>query len=119
MNSTPELRIAVIGAGPVGLALGLHAARTLPRARIALFDTRPVDRDVSADPRTLALALGSVQLLQRLQCWPAAQATPIEAVHVSQVAPSVDGGEVRLQAGDLKVPLLAEVGFGPNWEQAH
>jgi 2-octaprenyl-6-methoxyphenol hydroxylase len=114
MNSTPELRIAVIGAGPVGLALGLHAARTLPRARIALFDTRPVDRDVSADPRTLALALGSVQLLQRLQCWPAAQATPIEAVHVSQVAPSVDGGEVRLQAGDLKVPLLgAVIAYGP------
>ena len=77
MNSTPELRIAVIGAGPVGLALGLHAARALPRAKIALFDARPVERDVSADPRTLALALGSVQLLQRLQCWPAAQATPI------------------------------------------
>jgi DNA polymerase-1 len=27
----------------------------------------------------------------------------------------------RLMAGvaDLKVPLLAEVGVGPNWEQAH
>jgi DNA polymerase-1 len=27
----------------------------------------------------------------------------------------------RLMAGvaDLIVPLLAEVGFGPNWEQAH
>jgi 2-octaprenyl-6-methoxyphenol hydroxylase len=114
MNSTPELRIAVIGAGPVGLALGLHAARTLPQAQIALFDARPVDRDVSADARTLALALGSVQLLQRLQCWPAAQATPIATVHVSQAPPSVDGGEVGLRACDLKVPMLgAVIAYGP------
>lgn len=114
MNSTPELRIAVIGAGPVGLALGLHAARALPRAKIALFDARPVERDVSADPRTLALALGSVQLLQRLQCWPAAQAMPIETVHVSQAPPSVEGGEVRLQARDLHVPMLgAVIAYGP------
>jgi len=114
MNSTPELRIAVIGAGPVGLALGLHAARTLPRARIALFDARPLDRDVSVDPRTLALALGSVQLLQRLQAWPGAQATPITTVHVSQAPPSVDGGEVRLKATDLNAPMLgAVIAYGP------
>ena len=114
MNSTPELRIAIIGAGPVGLALGLHAARTLPRAQIALFDARPLERDVSADPRTLALALGSVQLLQRLQCWPAEQATPIETVHVSQAPPSVDGGEVWLRARDLNVPMLgAVIAYGP------
>ena len=27
----------------------------------------------------------------------------------------------RLMAGvaDLKVPLLAEIGFGPNWDKAH
>jgi len=114
MDTTNPLRIAVIGAGPVGLALGLHAARTLPRARIALFDARPLERDVSADPRTLALALGSVQLLRRLQAWPEAQAHPIETVHVSQAPPSVDGGEVCLRASDLKVPMLgAVIAYGP------
>ena len=57
------LRIAVVGAGPAGLALALHAAQLLPRAAITLYDARAEDKDVSADPRTLALALGSVQLL--------------------------------------------------------
>jgi 2-octaprenyl-6-methoxyphenol hydroxylase len=71
------LRIAVIGAGPAGLALALHAARTLPRASVTLFDARPAERDPSGDPRTLALALGSVQWLQQLGCWPAAAAAPI------------------------------------------
>ena len=114
MMPTTDLRIAVIGAGPVGLALGLHAARALPRARVALYDARALDRDVSADPRTLALALGSVQLLQRLQAWPAARATPIATVHVSQAPPSADGGEVCLQAADLNVPMLgAVIAYGP------
>jgi 2-octaprenyl-6-methoxyphenol hydroxylase len=56
------MQIAVVGAGPVGLALALLAARRLPTARISVFDARPLDRDVGADPRTLALSLGSVQL---------------------------------------------------------
>ena len=77
-------RIAVVGAGPVGLALALHASRLLPHARISLFDARGPDVDVSADPRTLALALGSVQFLQQLGAWPAAAAEPILHVHVSQ-----------------------------------
>jgi len=116
MDTSPSLRIAVIGAGPVGLALGLQAARALPRAHIALFDARPLERDVSADPRTLALALGSVQLLQRLGAWPGAHATPIEAVHVSQAPPSLDGGggTVRLSATDQGVPMLgAVIAYGP------
>jgi 2-octaprenyl-6-methoxyphenol hydroxylase len=116
MNRAAQLRIAVVGAGPVGLALGLQAARALPRAHIALFDARPLERDVSADPRTLALALGSVQLLQRLGAWPGAHATPIEAVHVSQAPPSLDGGggTVRLSATDQGVPMLgAVIAYGP------
>jgi len=106
-------QIAVVGAGPVGLALALHAARVLPQAGITLFDARPADRDVSADPRTLALSMGSVQFLRRLGAWPAAVAEPILQVHVSQAPPTLNTliGEpaVRLRAADLGVPYLGAV----------
>ena len=82
-------QLAVVGAGPVGLALALHASRVLPHARITLFDARPAGRDLSADPRTLALSQGSVLFLQRLQAWPASQAEPITEVHVSQQSPGL------------------------------
>ena len=110
-------RIAVVGAGPVGLALALHAARLLPEADITVFDSRPSDKDVSADPRTLALSLGSVQFLQRLQAWVPATAEPILHVHVSQAPPSFSppwgSAEVHLRAAELGVPLLGAVlGYG-------
>lgn len=116
----PTLNIAVIGAGPVGLALALHAARTLPGSRISLFDARPADADVSGDPRTLALSLGSVQLLQRLGAWPAAAAQPITEVHVSQAPPTLKFGAgaaeaaVWLRAVDEAVPMFGAVlAYGP------
>ena len=49
---TAPLQIAVVGAGPVGLALALQAARALPDASVTLFDARPAEKDVSGDPRT-------------------------------------------------------------------
>ena len=105
--------IAVVGAGPVGLALALQAAEKLPHARITVFDARPAERDVSADPRTLALSLGSVQLLQRLGVWPAELAQPIVEVHVSQVPPTPGlpflPSEVRLNAADEGVSMLGAV----------
>jgi len=100
--------IAVIGAGPVGLALALHASRVLPHARISLFDRRDAAQDVSADPRTLALSLGSVQLLQRLDAWPADAAQPIQEVHVSQLAAALPA-EVRIRADEEGVPMLGAV----------
>ena len=111
------LNIAVIGAGPVGLALALHAARALPRAGVTLFDTRPLDKDVSGDPRTLALSLGSVQLLERLGAWRPEQAQSILEVHVSQQPPSLPAligdwlpePELRIRAVDEAVPLLGAV----------
>ncbi len=107
--TTTAWQIAVVGAGPVGLALALHAARLLPHAQITLFDARPLERDVAADPRTLALSLGSVQFLQRLGAWPAAAAQAITEVHVSQQPPSWGRAEVRLQASELGVPQLGAV----------
>lgn len=117
MTTDSGWRLAVVGAGPVGLTLALHAARALPRARVSLFDARAVDVDVSHDPRTLALSLGSVQLLQRLQAWNVEAAQPIMEVHVSQQPPSLPAPlagwmgepEVRIRALDEAVPMLGAV----------
>ena len=110
------MKLAVIGAGPVGLALALHAARMLPRSRISLFDARPIELDVARDPRTIALSLGSVQLLQRLHAWDAQHAQPILEVHVSQQPPTWTGfgtlahdAELRIRAIDEGVPMLGAV----------
>lgn len=107
------MRLAVIGAGPVGLTLALLAARHLPAAQVSVFDARPPEADLGADPRTLALALGSVQLLQGLAAWPAAAAAPITEVRVSQTPPG-SAAEVRLRAADEGVPMLGAVlRYGP------
>jgi 2-octaprenyl-6-methoxyphenol hydroxylase len=117
MNESTPLKLAVIGAGPVGLALALHAAAALPDAEITLFDARPLDKDVGGDPRTLALSLGTVQLLQRLDAWRPDDAQEIAEVHVSQDAPSLLGAlssrfaeaALTIRAIDEAVPMLGAV----------
>ncbi|GAP35484.1 FAD-dependent monooxygenase [Piscinibacter sakaiensis] len=120
--SAPSL--AVVGAGPAGLALALRAAEALPQARITVFDARPLDKDVGADARTLALSLGSVQLLQWLGVWRGgieAASQPITEVQVSQ-QPAVlgplaqalwrgpgDGPRVCIRAADEGVAQLGAV----------
>lgn len=103
------MNVAVIGAGPAGLALALLAAERLPAAQLHLFDTRPLDRDVSGDARTLALNLGSVRLLERLHAWRPEAAQAIQTVHVSQAPPSPVAGEVRIRAADLGERQLGAV----------
>ena len=110
-------QVAVVGAGPVGLALALQAARLLPHASITLFDARPAEHGVHSDARTLALSLGSVMWLQQLGVWDAAAAEAILQIHVSQMAPTFGplfGGlgasaEVRLSAAELGLPQLGAV----------
>ncbi|MGA0612209.1 2-octaprenyl-6-methoxyphenyl hydroxylase [Caldimonas sp. KR1-144] len=102
----PSLSIAVVGAGPVGLALALHAAQALPTARLTVFDARAADADVSRDARTLALALGSLQVFERLGVWDAIarDAEAIRSVHVSQQQPAL--------LPDLIDAVRRRVGFG-------
>lgn len=111
MSSGPDLRVAVVGAGPVGLTLALLASECLPDASITLFDARDPERDVRADPRTLALSLGSVQLLQRLSCWPGARAEPILSVHVSQQTASAVPGDGRSAEGCAEPLAQASTAF--------
>ena len=113
MHRSSPPRLAVIGGGPVGLALALLAQARCPQWSVSVFDAREGAQDVSGDPRTLALSLGSVQVLERVGAWPAAQAAPILQVHVSQAPPTLATplGEpvVRLRAADLGVPMLGAV----------
>ena len=110
---TAPPRLAVIGGGPVGLSLALLARQRLPGWSISVFDTRDAAKDVTGDPRTLALSLGSVQMLERLRAWPGAKAAAIRQVHVSQAPPTLSTpfGEpvVHIRADELGVPMLGAV----------
>ncbi|KVA72002.1 2-polyprenyl-6-methoxyphenol 4-hydroxylase [Burkholderia ubonensis] len=81
--ATPDHDIAIVGAGPVGLALaGWLARRSATRHwSIALIDAREPAASAN-DPRAIAVSHGSRVLLDTL-AWPA-DATPIEHIHVSQ-----------------------------------
>jgi 2-octaprenyl-6-methoxyphenol hydroxylase len=95
--------IAIIGAGPVGITLALALAGG-PH-RVLLIDQRP--RGAAAgDPRALALAHGTRQLLERLAAWNAASATPINSIHVSQRG---GFGRTLLDRQDYAVPALGYV----------
>jgi 2-octaprenyl-6-methoxyphenol hydroxylase len=75
--------VAIVGAGPVGLALAaLLARRGLEGKRIALIDAKSLGQAIT-DPRSIALAWGSRLLLEEIGAWPLA-ATAIHTIHVSR-----------------------------------
>ena len=78
-----DFDVAICGAGPVGLALAaLLAHRGVDGKRIALIDARSLGQSIS-DPRSIALAWGSRELLEEVGAWPF-PATPIDTIHVSR-----------------------------------
>ncbi|MBL8397309.1 MAG: FAD-dependent monooxygenase [Candidatus Accumulibacter sp.] len=103
LETPGTLDVAVIGAGPVGMTLALALAGGPYRVR--LIDARPRGA-WAGDPRALALAHGSRQLLERLAAWNDDAATPIETIHVSQRG---GFGQTRIDTGDYRLPALGYV----------
>lgn len=95
--------IAIVGAGPLGLATALILQRLGIPCRI--FDARTADA-AQDDARVLALAHGSRQILSSLGVWPETGVTPIHSIHVSQ-----QGGfsQTTMLAEEQGVPALGYV----------
>ncbi len=100
-------RVAIVGAGPVGLSLALRMRQLGSRAELQVFDAQPDAQAALADPRVLALSEGSRQLLQALGAWPGDAATAIRHIHVSQHAPGLSSlPRVMLRADEAALPAL-------------
>lgn len=97
------LPVLIAGAGPVGLtaALALHA-RGVP---VEVVDAKAHDA-LGHDPRAVALAHGSRQILERLGVWREIAATPIRHIRVSQ---QEGYGQTRIEAADYAVDALGYV----------
>lgn len=95
--------VAIVGAGPAGMALALALNRRGVAAE--LFDARPRGA-AKTDRRILALSHGSRQILEALGVWAAIPHTPITTIHVSHAGGL---GRTKITAADEGVPALGYV----------
>ena len=97
--------ILIVGGGPVGATLAL--ALQSRDIHVHVLEAR-APRVAHNDQRALALSYGSRRILERLGVWDelAAQATPIETIHISQRG-SI--GRTRLRAQEHGQPALGYV----------
>lgn len=102
MTAHTDFDVAIVGAGPVGLAFAGWLATTWgDRAnRIAIFDAKPLEASAQ-DPRILALSDATRLRLASLG-FPA-DATPIHHIHVSE---QHRFGQVRMKAEELGLRAL-------------
>ena len=103
--SQDHVDIAILGAGPVGMALAvLLVKRGVDAKRIALIDAKALI-DVVSDPRSIALSYGSEQVLEQAGAWPL-PATAIHQIHVSRRG---QFGRTLMDRGEHKLPALGYV----------
>jgi 2-octaprenyl-6-methoxyphenol hydroxylase len=97
--------IAIVGAGPVGMALAaLLAKRGVAADRITLVDGKSLGQAIT-DPRSIALSYGSRLLLEEVGAWPL-PATPIHQIHISRRG---HFGRSMMDRDEHKLPALGYV----------
>lgn len=97
--------IAIVGAGPVGLALAaMLLKRGVSASGIALIDAKTAD-SAQADPRSIALSYGSRQLLEQIHAWPS-NGTPITEIHISRRG---SFGRSLIESSEYDLPALGYV----------
>jgi 2-octaprenyl-6-methoxyphenol hydroxylase len=105
MSGEYPFDVAVVGAGPVGMALAaLLAKRGVAADRIALVDGKSLGQAIT-DPRSIALSYGSRLLLEEIGAWPL-PATPIHQIHVSRRGRF---GRSMMDRDEHKLPALGYV----------
>ncbi len=97
------LPVAIVGGGPVGLALALFLRQAGTDCEV--LDAR-ADGALRNDRRVIALSHGSRQILDRFGAWMAIGATPISTIHVSQRGRL---GRTLIKAEEVGVPALGYV----------
>jgi 2-octaprenyl-6-methoxyphenol hydroxylase len=97
--------ITIVGAGPVGISLAaLLLQLGVSSERILLIDAKTESASLQ-DPRSIALAAGSKQILDALQSWPT-YATSITQIHVSRRG---SFGRTLIKSQDYELPALGYV----------
>jgi 2-octaprenyl-6-methoxyphenol hydroxylase len=96
--------IAIIGGGPVGIALALALRDN--DLNVVLLEARAAEVNTT-DPRALALSYGSRLLLQRLGAWQ--NISNISGIQTIEITQKNSAGKTTLRTSELKLPELGYV----------